>query len=42
MNLTKLELDKNNRMLRFGFGYHKGDFFIRVDLWTVAYRITFE
>jgi hypothetical protein len=38
--ITKIELDKDNRMLRIGFGKNEGKWFIRVDLWTHGYRFT--
>jgi hypothetical protein len=38
--LTKINLDKNNRMLRIGFGKNEGRWFARVDLWGVGFRIT--
>lgn len=40
MNVDKINLDLNNRMLRAGFGKHEGKWFFRVDLWFVGYRIT--
>lgn len=40
MKLTKLELDEKNRMVRVGFGKHDGNWFFRVDLWCVGFRIT--
>ena len=40
--MTTLDLDKNNRMLRFGFGKHDGHWFVRVDLWFKGYRWTFN
>ena len=33
MKLTKINLDKQNRMLRIGFGKHYGPWFFRIDLW---------
>lgn len=42
MKLTKIELDKDNRMLRCGIGKNKGLFFCRVDLWFVGFRLTFK
>jgi len=33
-----IQLDKDNRMLRFGFGKNNGIWFIRIDLWCVGYR----
>jgi hypothetical protein len=38
--LTKILLDKDDRMLRIGFGKNKGNWFFRIDLWYVGYRIT--
>lgn len=40
MKITKIFLDINNRMLRFGFGKNEGNWFVRIDLWLVGYRIT--
>ncbi len=40
MTLTRLPLDKDNRMLRVGFGKHDGRWFVRVDLWFVGLRLT--
>jgi len=40
MMLTKILLDKDNRMLRIGFGKNNGNWFFRVDLWSTGYRIT--
>lgn len=40
MTLTKIELDKDNRMLRIGFGKNEGKWFARVDIWCVGWRIT--
>lgn len=39
--MTKIPLNVDNRMLRFGFGKHEGQWFIRIDLWFNGYRITF-
>ena len=38
--LTKIPLDKDNRMLRLGFGKHDGHWFARVDLWFFGVRLT--
>lgn len=38
MKVEKIELDKDNRMLRMGFGKNKGLWFLRVDFWFVGYR----
>lgn len=40
MQLTRLNLDKDNRMLRLGFGKNKGNWFARVDLWFLGIRLT--
>ncbi len=40
MKFTKIPLEINDRMLRIGFGKHKGDWFFRVDLWTTGFRIS--
>lgn len=40
MKFTKINLDKNNRMLRFGFGKHGGKWFLRFDLWFFGFRLT--
>jgi hypothetical protein len=38
--LKRIPLDKNNRMLRLGFGKHDGKWFARLDLWFAGFRIT--
>lgn len=40
LELTKIALDKDNRMIRLGGGLNSGDWFIRVDLWSIGFRIT--
>jgi hypothetical protein len=40
MNITKIPLNKDNRMLRIGFGKHDGNWFFRVDFWCVGFRFT--
>lgn len=40
MKLTRIPLDEKNRMLRGGFGLHDGNWFVRVDLWWVGFRLT--
>lgn len=40
MTLTKIALNKDNRMLRLGIGKNDGNWFVRIDLWCVGYRIT--
>ena len=40
MKLTKIKLSHNNEMIRLGFGKHDGNWFIRIDLWTVGYRVS--
>jgi len=36
---NKINLDEQNRMLRFGFGKHDGIWFMRLDLWWFGIRI---
>lgn len=38
MRIDKIPLDKNNRMLRIGFGKNKVIWFFRIDIWWVGYR----
>jgi hypothetical protein len=40
MTLTKIPLDKDNRMLRAGFGKNDGKWFARIDIWFIGLRIT--
>ena len=40
MKVTKLILDEKNRMIRLGFGKNEGNWFFRVDLWSVGFRLT--
>jgi hypothetical protein len=40
MQFTKIPLDKDNRMLRAGFGKNNGNWFVRIDLWYIGLRIT--
>jgi len=37
--IEKIPLDSDNRMLRFGFGKHKGKWFLRIDLWWKGFRL---
>lgn len=37
--MTTIQLDKNNRMLRFGFGKNQGKWFVRLDLWFKGFRL---
>jgi hypothetical protein len=39
MKFEKIPLDKDNRMLRIGFGKNKGQYFFRIDLWFIGFRI---
>ena len=39
MTISKIKLDKDNRMLRVGFGKNEGRWFARVDLWFAGWRI---
>jgi hypothetical protein len=40
MKITKIKLDKSNRMLRLGFGKNEGKWFFRIDLWFFGIRLT--
>lgn len=40
MKLTKIPLDTNNRMIRIGIGKNEGNWFARIDLWFVGYRLS--
>ena len=40
MTLTKISLDRDNRMLRAGFGKNDGKWFARIDIWFIGLRIT--
>lgn len=39
MKIEKIDLNKDNRMLRIGFGKHDGKWFFRIDLWKIGYRL---
>lgn len=39
--ITKIKLDKNNRMLRIGLGKHEGAWFARIDLWFIGIRYVY-
>lgn len=38
--ISKIQLDKPNRMIRFGLGLNNGRWFARLDLWAVGFRLT--
>ena len=40
MNITLIPLDKDNRMLRIGFGKHQSNWFFRIDLWYKGIRLS--
>ena len=40
VKIDRIDLDKNNRMIRIGFGKHDGRWFARIDLWGIGYRLT--
>lgn len=42
LTITKIILIQNNRMLRVGVGKHTGEWFMRIDLWWVGYRLTWN
>jgi len=37
--MTYIPLDKDNRMLRIGFGKNNGVWFARIDLWCIGIRL---
>ena len=37
--IDKIILDKDNSMLRIGFGKHNGNWFLRIDLWWIGFRL---
>ena len=39
MKIEKIKLDKNNRMFRVGFGKNAGKKFVRIDLWSIGFRL---
>jgi hypothetical protein len=41
LTITKIMLIQDNRMLRVGVGKHTGEWFLRIDLWWVGYRLTY-
>ena len=38
--ITRLKLEPQNEMLRFGIGRNEGRWFFRIDLWRVGFRLT--
>ena len=40
MTFDKIVLDKDNRMLRLGFGKRQGIWFIMIDLWFAGFRVS--
>ena len=34
-----IKLDKQNRMLRIGFGKHDNNWFFRIDFWFIGIRL---
>ena len=39
LQFTKINIDPDHRLVRFGFGRYKGLWFIRVDFWSIGFRI---
>ena len=39
MRINKIKLDKDNRMLRFGFGKNNSKWFVRIDIWFFGIRL---
>ena len=42
LTITKIIMIQNNRMVRVGVGKHMGDWFLRIDMWWIGYRLTWE
>jgi hypothetical protein len=42
MTRTRIEMNENNKMYRFGWGKNEGIWFIRLDLGLVGYRWKFD
>lgn len=40
MTVTKIPMDSKNRMIRLGGGLNDGNWFFRIDLWFVGFRVT--
>lgn len=40
MIIEKIALKPKNEMLRIGFGRYDGNWFFRIDLWRIAFRVT--
>lgn len=38
--VDKIPVDQGNTVVRIGYGKHKGTNFFRIDLWSMAYRVT--
>lgn len=41
LTITKIIMIQNNRTLRVGVGKHTGRWYLRIDLWSVGYRLTY-
>jgi hypothetical protein len=41
LTITTIIMIQNNRMLRVGIGKCTGEWFLRIDLWWVGYRLTY-
>lgn len=37
--ISKITLLKGSRMIRFGFGQNEGRWFVRIDLWSIGFRL---
>lgn len=40
MKFAKINMSKDNRKLRIGFGKKEGSWFFRIDLWFVGVRLS--
>jgi hypothetical protein len=40
MHISHIDLPRFNRMIRFGVGQHNGNWFMRLDLWWIGFRVS--
>lgn len=40
MKFDAIVMTPGDRMIRLGFGQHKGIWFIRLDLWCIGFRLS--
>ena len=42
MKITRISLNKENRMLRIGIGKNEGRWFFRIDCWFAGFRVNLK